>query len=174
MQLIDFLAILCLFGVTMAFTKRTSKNVFETLASKFPQIATPTANANNTVTTGYMAAHSYFNSANCSTEIFATEWIALGQCSPYAANYSDPAAVPQSCGGYVSATASFCNATDLCLTYNFFTDAICSLAGTGACTQTLSIPSTCYAGSFGNNGTTSTLGMLMGNYSAPYEGYSEL
>jgi hypothetical protein len=176
MQSITFLLATCFFGASMAMVK-TDKNVFASLASKFPQIAIQTMmDDNNTITTGYLTAHSYFNSVNCSSEVSVTEWIALGQCSPYHANYSEStAAAPESCGTYVTATGSYCQFTDLCLTYNFFTDPACTIPGTGSCNQTVSIPATCYEEQFFGSGSSnsSALGMLMGNYTPPFEGYTE-
>lgn len=149
-------------------------NVHTSLASKYERKSSQNniLTVGPTINSGYLQAKAYFNSNNCSTDIYAIEYLTLGVCAPYNANYSNPAAVPESCGKFVSAVAYMSTSPigDLVnLNYTFHTDSSCLTAQT--CVQSLSIQYDCYASTYGNNITTSARGLLSSAISIPENGY---
>lgn len=165
------------FGVVAAaYASKGVHNVFTSLASKFPRSGSMVGLAvGPTVTTGYLQAESFFNSDDCSSDVYAIEYVSLGVCGNYNANYSDPNAVPMSCGKFVKASAYTSTAMSgtamLNLNYTFFTDASCSVSGTGSgCTQSVAIQSSCFVSEYAGI-SSSAKGFLTDTINIPTTGY---
>lgn len=143
--------------------------------SRHQEVSPAVLAVNSPVYHGVVTTSSYFNTNSCSGDVYATQWVTLGSCSVYKANYSDPAAPAQSCGSYVSAMAytGTDGGTDyIYLMYHFYTDSACTVAGTGNCTRTVNIVSGCQTDNY-DNITSYISASLVETYTPPAVGYSE-
>lgn len=111
------------------------------------------------ISSGYFVVTSYPDTSVCNGDAYAIAFVKLGSCGVYHANYSDPNAVPQSCGSYVTPTvhrSSNDGQSIYVLSYTFYTDAACTNVGTGPeCVQNLPIYASCTADTYKNTSSSS-------------------
>lgn len=91
------------------------------------------------IDTGYLVLNYYAESdTTCTNGVKDGEWIALGFCGVYHADYSNPDAPPQGCGSYVKAVAYDCNGNctgsddsseNTYISYVYYTDSACTQPG---------------------------------------------
>lgn len=181
---IQFFRICVVLVCAVASAARTAgakgKNVYAYFAAKFPILDKDAVNSKSllgngpVISSGYLIDSSYPNTGMCNNEPNVISFLTLGACGIYHADYTDPHAVPQSCGMYVKPTAyrsDFGGENNLDLTYTFYTDATCTTAGVGnECTQTIGIASDCYSDTI-FNATTSSNATFSETLDLPADGY---